>query len=135
MKVAVIRFAFLLALALPMLSACASGGERVGSSSSPILTQEDMASVQGSNLYEVVDRLRPRWLQMRHTMSMGTGTAQIVVFMNNSYLGGPDQLRQFQPRDVLEVRYLDGPQAAAQLRGYDSTLHVVGAIVMVTAQR
>lgn len=136
MKVAVIRFAILLALALPLVSACASGGgERVGSSSSPVLTQEDMASVQGNNLYEVVDRLRPRWLQMRHTMSMGTGTPQIVVFMNNSYLGGPDQLRQFQPRDVLEVRYMDGPQASAQLRGYDSTLHVIGAIIMVTAQR
>jgi hypothetical protein len=68
-------------------------------------------------------------------MSMGAGTGQIVVFMNNSYLGGPDQLRQFSPRDVVEVRYLDGPQAAATLRGYDNTLHVVGAIVMVTATR
>jgi hypothetical protein len=91
--------------------------------------------VPGSNLYEVIDRLRPRWLQMRHTMSMGAGTAQIVVFMNNQYLGGPEQLRQFQPRDVLEVEYMDGPKAAATLRGYDSTLHVVGAIVMKTAQR
>jgi hypothetical protein len=134
MKV-ITRFAFLLVLAVPLFTACAAGGERVAGTSSPVLTQEDMAPLVGSNLYEVIDRMRPRWLQVRHSMSMGAGTGQIVVFMNNSYLGGPDQLRQFSPRDVTEVRYLDGPQAAATLRGYDNTLHVVGAIVMVTATR
>lgn len=129
------RFLFVLVLAVTTVGACASGGERLGSSSSTTLTVEDMEAVPGMNLYEVIDRLRPRWLQIRHTMSMSGTPGQIVVFMNNTYLGNPDQLRQFQPRDVLEVRYLDGPQATAQLRGYPSTVHVVGAIVLVTTQR
>jgi hypothetical protein len=112
-------------------------GERLASSSPTTLSQEDMASVPGSNLLEVVERLRPRWLQARTPVSLNTSSAppQILVFMNSTYLGGPDELRQFQPRDVLEVRYMDGPTASAQLRGYNSSIHVAGAIVMVTAQR
>ncbi|HSJ24137.1 MAG TPA: hypothetical protein VK929_05660 [Longimicrobiales bacterium] len=135
MTVKLSRMAFLLVVAGFVAAGCASSGERVGSSTSTTLSQEDMAQVPGATLYEIVDRLRPRWLQVRHTMSMSGTPGQIVVFMNNSYLGGPDMLRQFQASDVIEVRYLDGPQASAQLRGYDSTVHVVGAIVMVTSQR
>jgi hypothetical protein len=129
------KVALMFVLVGTLAGGCAAGGERVGSSSSTTLSQEDMAAVPGGNLYEVIDRLRPRWLQIRHTMSMSGNPGQIVVFLNSTYLGGPDQLRQFQARDVLEVRYLDGPQASAQLRGYDSTVHVAGAIVLVTSQR
>jgi hypothetical protein len=128
-------FPMLLLLALS-LGGCASGGERPPSTSATTLTQDDMSAVAGSNLYEVVDRLRPRWLQVRGPMSLtGAAAPQIVVFLNNAYLGGPDQLRQFMPRDVIEVRYLDGPTASATLRGYDSTIHVAGAIVLVTRER
>jgi hypothetical protein len=128
----------LLALLVPgaiAAAGCAASGERMAGGTATTLSQEDMASVPATNLYEVVERLRPRWLQARAPMSLSGTPPQIVIFMNNSYLGGPDQLRQFQPKDVLEVRYLDGPTASAQLRGYDSTIHVAGAIVLVTAQR
>jgi hypothetical protein len=133
---ATLRLFAIVFVATVVLAGCASSAERPVAGTGPILTQEDMASVSASNLYEVVERLRPRWLQVRGPMSLtGTGTPQIVVFLNNSYLGGPDQLRQFLPKDVLDVRYLDGPTAAATMRGYDSTTHVAGAIVLRTANR
>lgn len=126
-----------LVCALAAAAACSSArGDGVRPSSSPLLTQEEMASMPGTNMYEVIERLRPRWLQTRGPMSLSGGIdSQIVVFHGNSYMGGPDQLRQFHPRDVVEVRYMDGPTASARLRGYPTSMHVVGAIVLVTTER
>lgn len=132
-----VRRPVFLALLAVFAGACASaGGERAGSGTSTTLSQEELVAAGGNNLYETLDRIRPRWLQARTVMSLqGTPQPQVLVYLNNSYVGGPDQLRGFQARDVVEVRYLDGPTASATLRGYDSSVHVAGAIVLLTTQR
>jgi hypothetical protein len=112
---------------------CASSGESRGSSSR-VLTQEEMLEAPASDLYEVVDRLRPRWLQARAVMGL-SGPPQILVFLNRTFLGGPEELRQFEAIHIHQLRYLDGPQAAATLSGYDSSIHVGGAIVIDTSAR
>jgi hypothetical protein len=99
-----------------VLAACASaGGERTRSDSS-VLTREDMADVQVANLYDAVERLRPRWLQIRTQLSL-TSQTEIVVFMDRNFLGGPEMLRQFSPNDVVRLRYMDGTTASATLPG------------------
>jgi hypothetical protein len=134
-----IRTALLLLALIPaVLAACASAPEdRPTGTSSMVITRGELDTMPDSDLYELIDRLRPRWLQPRGVTSLRVSqtTGQIVIFLNQTYLGGPDELRQFRPGEVDEVRYLDGPSAAAQLRGYDSSRHVSGAIVLVRSGR
>jgi hypothetical protein len=127
-------FALLLIVAMAPV-ACASGGGSAARRDSRILTPEEIAAVPVTNLYEAVDRLRPRWLELRDVRSLGSGPGQIVVYLNNSYVGGPETLRQFQAHQIVRIRYLDAAQASATLQGYPTGQHVVGGIVLETSER
>lgn len=112
------------------VAACASAGtagesRRVDQN---LLTREEMATVDVSNLYDVVERLRPRWLQIRAPKSINS-TTEIVVYMGQSYLGGPDVLRQFNMNTVAQLRYLDAAKAYATLSGIGGR-SVEGAIII-----
>jgi hypothetical protein len=134
-----VRTLLLLPALLPaVLVACASTPhDRPASSSGTVISRDELDTMPHSDLYEVVDRLRPRWLQPRNVTSLRVtqATGQIVVFLNQTYLGGPDELRQFRSGEVDQIRYLDGPSAAAELRGYDASRHVAGAVVLVRSGR
>lgn len=111
----VTRVLGLLSLAVAVSSCASSGGERARTNSS-ILTREEMLDVQVANVFDAVERLRPRWLQIRTQLSL-TGPTEIVVFMERNYLGGPEVLRQFSPNDIARLRYVDGTTASATLAG------------------
>lgn len=130
---AVIRSSLLLLVCLLALTSCASSGGAAGQNAA-VLTREEMSAAPGSNLYDVVNRLRPRWLQTRGPMTLETAP-QILVYLNRSYLGGPDQLREFIPSDVNRVHYMDGSRASATLSGYPSEVPVAGAIIVETSNR
>ena len=87
------RATLLLCLLLPV--ACASSGGATGRDSSR-LTADEIQSVDVSTLYDVVQRLRPRWLDVRATTGFN-GTDDIVVFQGQSLVGGTETLRQFTP--------------------------------------
>jgi len=114
-----------------LAAGCAStrGGER---SRSDLLTREEIMGVQGAtNLYDVVQRLRPRWLRPRaqeRSFSMETG---IVVYQDQAYLGNESALRQFGPSAAYQLRYLDGPTASATLTGLPAQF-VAAAIIIST---
>lgn len=80
-----------------------------------------------ANLYQVIERLRPRWLITR-SRSFSGGT-DILVVQNNSVIGDVEILRQMDPVGVTELRYMDGDTAAATLVGGRSGF-VEGAIVI-----
>lgn len=123
-----------LALSLVLLGgACASNPEPGEGGSNPErITREEIASVEGArNLYDVVQRLRPRWLRVRGgDRSFGLAT-NIVVFQDQTYLGDIDSLRQLAPEAAVELRWLDGTTASATLSGLGSQ-HVAGAIIVST---
>lgn len=122
-----------LLLVVALLAGCASSsGEGTQRTTTSEISRDEMAELSGYNLYEVVDRLRPRWLHSRAVMGLG-GPGQILVYMNRSYLGGPESLRELGISGVHRIRYLDGPRAAATLSGYPSDVHVAGAIVVETS--
>ena len=116
-------------LAVPGLAGCASGSAVRRDPN--LLTREEIETITVSNLYEAVDRLRPRWLEVRGVRSVNTGTT-IAVFLNRAYLGGIEVLKTYDVRAFPRLRYLDGPTASATLTGYDSTQHLEGAIVLET---
>ena len=113
--------------ALCVLAACASGGQATRSTSTE-LTREEMQSINAANLYEAVQRLRPRWLEVRGERSFNM-PVEIVVFENNTLLGGPEALRDLTPSSIDRLRYVDGPRASATLPGLASRA-VQGAIVI-----
>src|SRR5262245_52048709 len=118
-----------------VLGACASGagsGSRIASSPN-LITQSEIDEARQSgvrDLYELIERRRPRWLQARPERSINLQTS-ILVFQNNSRLGGIDALRGYPLGSVTSIRYVDAAQAG-QLPGGGGA-HVQGAIVISTA--
>ena len=82
------------------------------------------------DLYELVERLRPRWLQIRNPRSFELPT-YIAVYHNETLLGGTDVLRSYQLVSVTSIRYLDA--ARAMLLPGATSAHIEGAIVISTA--
>lgn len=115
------------------LGACASSGSGSRTSYSQI-TAEEIVEMQGQvgNLHELVNRLRPRWLQVRSTQrSLSGGDQEIVVYQDQSLLGGIEILQGLGLDFPLYLSYLDGAQATAQLSGLGSR-RIEGAIVIHT---
>ena len=72
---------------------------------------------QVSNLFQLVERLRPHWLDAD------------VAFQDQVQLGGIRSLGSFSADYASSLVYLDGTQAGAQLPGLTG-MHITGAIVV-----
>ncbi len=116
--------------ALALTAGC-GGVANSGSFDANRITADDMAGVNASDLYEVVQRLRPRWLQVRSPRGMETET-RIVVFLHRTYLGGPEELRRMG-LDVAEwLEYRSGSDVVGEL-SIPGSAHVQGAIIVHTS--
>ena len=93
---------------------------------------EEMHRAGIRDLHELIARQRPAWLQTRGDRSLQLPTA-ILVYQNETRLGGIDVLRGYPLVQVRSLRYLDAAQAGL-LPGAGST-HVEGAIVIQTGER
>ncbi len=125
-----------LALAtLAFTGACATNRQAGSGVQQDRITNEELSSLQGvRNLWDVVERMRPLWLQPRaadRSFAIGTGAPTIVVFQDQAYLGDITMLHQLSPDIAYDLRWLDGPTASATLPGLGSQ-HVAGAIVIHT---
>lgn len=96
-----------------------------------LLTQEEIEANrnQAQNLYDLVQRLRPRWLLAR-TVTNST-TAGVVVFFNEQRMGGVDVLRSLPLSSVESLRYLDATAARGELP-LTNGMMVDGAIIVRT---
>ena len=121
----------LLAVTVTVLAACVANSQRRGDYDT--LTRDQIGSVDGAtDLYEVIQRLRPRWLRARgNTSASGLGAAPIVVYQNQARLGTVEVLGDLSPDGVYQLRYMDGPKASATLPGLGS-VQVEGAILIFT---
>ena len=111
-----------------VLGGCASTGSTSMRSRSDVLTREEIMSVPVGNLYEVVQRLRPRWLNVRSS-GVGALSTTIAVYQDQVRLGDLEILRQIPPQGVESLRYLDRSTAQMSLPG-NWTPGMVGAIVI-----
>lgn len=113
-----------------VLGGCASTGGSSGRTRSDILTREEIMTVDVGNLYEAVQRLRPRWLNVR-SAGVGADFTTIMVYQGQTRLGDLEILRQL-PLDAAEsLRFLDRSTAQMSLPG-NWTQGMVGAIVLIT---
>jgi len=116
----------LLILAFGSSHGCATRGTMEGTGGT--LSHQEMEDSGATNLYDAIDRLRPRWLQMRSSRSLGL-PHEIVVYRGPSFLGSVEVLRTYPVGTVTHVEYLDSATAAATLTGYGSR-HLEGAIIL-----
>lgn len=138
-KSAAIVLAAGLLVAMGGCSAGAGGGER----DSRALTAEEIQASDANNLYEVIQRERPRWLQSRGSRSMGAGLddddtadipTEIHVWLNDSHQGEAEQiLSSFPPDGVERIEYLSASEADA-LGGSPQGVHLDAAIMLYTSR-
>lgn len=110
-------FTLLIASAGCLAAGCASTATRGRSSagSGTTLTRSDLARTNTSNLYDAIMKLQPEWLSSRGATSVTDATPTGVdVYMNGTFLGKADYLRDVRLQDVSSVKYWDAGQAAAR---------------------
>ena len=122
------RFAAL-ALVVFATAACASsqGSRTTGRRDARLLAAEEIRTSSASNLYDVIRSYRPEWLIKRGQTSINL-EGDIVVYMDNVALGGPESLKSIDAQSVQSVRFLNASEA--QMRYGNGHMH--GAIVVVT---
>lgn len=127
-----LRANLLIAATVPAFLACSSapapeGGPRP--STSNVITRAEIEAVDVRNAYDVVQRLRPRWLIVRSgPRSFGMET-EVVVFQDEMLLGNQEALERIGTEGIYTIRYLDGATAKATLPGIGGR-HVQGAIII-----
>jgi hypothetical protein len=114
--------------------ACSSARQGGVSTSRDVIAQEEIAQYLQSgtnNLYELIQRARPRWLESRGDRSFRLETV-ILVYHNQQRLGGLDALRELRPDNVVRIRRLDASRAGLLPGSRDD--HVEAAIVVETSR-
>ena len=122
--------------------ACASSGTSAPSKvreSSPdrITSVEIEASGGAQTAYDLVRRLRPRWLQSGPTGSIGGGRVSqqvLLVYLDGNRLGTMDALRTLSASGIKSMQYYDAVRAATVLREVGSD-PISGAIVISTTSQ
>ena len=130
-------FALLLAAVAIVPIGCASktGGAAATqqSSSRPrtsrdVITAEELATIDAQTALQAVQRLRPNFLQTRGgaSMSVNSGPVNVVVYVDQTRMGGPNTLSQIPVTEVREIRYLNATDATQRY----GTGHGAGAIIV-----
>lgn len=131
-----LRATVLLSLMMVSVGACASTGGSGGGRDFNQITRAELDEVEDrvGNLYDAIQRLRPRWLQVRGGDRSFSTPTEIVVYQDQTFLGDLSVLRSLDPGFPSSLSYLDASQATAQLPGLGSR-SVSGAIVIHTRDR
>lgn len=122
------RLTVLLCAAALVGCATTSSGERRSSGDPELITFEEIRSSEASDVYTLIARLRPRWLQTRGRQSI-IMPEDVMVYLDNARYGGLASLRNLSTGGVTSLTYVDG-RTATQRWGLN---HGHGAIIVSTA--
>ena len=131
------RFAIPALAVAAVLTACASGT----SSSSPransnVITRAEIAEAGSIDAHRLIQNLRRSWLQTRGPTRFRSGSddsfdsqqPDIVVYLDGTRLGGPDELRNLSSDNIERIEFLNAARANARF----GTGHVNGAILVTS---
>jgi hypothetical protein len=123
-----------------ILSACASApSARAAARPAPrdiapdYITTAEVAATPVSNVYDLINRLRPQWFRTSTgSIRDNTRNQVIAVYLDDARIGDVGSLRNISTSGVSSLRYYDATRAATVLRnpGPDP---IAGAIVISTS--
>lgn len=115
---------------LAVLVGCASSANgRRSLQSRNVITTEEIESLNVSTAFEVIQQLRPHFLQGRGQSSIqDPGSSVPVVYVNGVRYGPPSVLQGIRAMDLREIRYLSASDATTRY----GTGHVGGVIEVDT---
>ncbi|HEX7050209.1 MAG TPA: hypothetical protein VF188_08420 [Longimicrobiales bacterium] len=97
-----------------------------------LITLDEIRTSGAGTAYQLVKALRPEWLQARGAQSLleiGSGARQaIAVYLDGTYLGGLDALREISAADLVSAQFVDARTATMRWGARNSH----GAIVLRT---
>lgn len=109
-------------------AACASGGAGGPRTDRNLLTYEQIQETNRQNVYDVVESLRSNWLRSRGPTSLTQESAEVQVYIDDTRLGGVENLRAINIAPVRYIRWFDGIAATGRW-GLD---HGAGVIYVST---
>lgn len=109
-------------------TACASGGGSGARVDRNLLTAEQIQDTNRQNVYDVVESLRSNWLRARGPTSLTGPNAVVLVYLDDTRLGGVETLRTIPVAQVRYIRWYDGIAATGRW-GLD---HGAGVIYVST---
>ena len=113
-----------------VVTACASAGSGGPRTDRNLLTREQIQETNKQNAYEVVESLRSNWLRSRGPTSLNSRDAEVLVYIDDSRLGGVETLRTISTAMVQSIRWYDGIAATGRW-GLD---HGAGVIYVSTRE-
>lgn len=125
------RGVWLAAALVVVLGACASGGTDGAAprrGSGDVLTAEEMEPMAAQDLYVAVQRLRPRWLQVREAVTAQGRMPLSLIVDGTRQEGSVELLRNMRAADIEEIRYMNARDATTQ---YGLAM-MSGALVITT---
>ena len=103
---------------------------------SSFLTFEEIDRARGYSdartAYDIVQMLRPRWLEMRDPLPAMPSAALVnppVVYVDDVSMGGADFLSTIPVEAVLEMRWLSSNEAAARLGTRDGVTAIIVTLI------
>jgi hypothetical protein len=106
--------------ALALGTACSRAGDPVPITPSrgdtKIVNAEELASAVHMNLYDYLVAERPRWLRGSQT---SLGASQVMVFLDETRLGGIQTLKNVSTNTVRLARYFEASAAQQRFNGKD----------------
>lgn len=89
-----------------------------------VISAQEIEQTPANNVYDLVQRLRPGWLQQRAARGQYDYP---TVYMGSQALGGVERLREMNTANVAEVRYLDPIDATSRF-GLDVPFGVIQVV-------
>jgi hypothetical protein len=91
------------------------------------ITQAEIAQEASSDAYQLIQKLRPIWLQKRGSTSF-VQEGDIAVYLDGVHVGERDALRSIRTDDIESIQFLDAGRATFRF----GAGHEHGAIVVTT---
>jgi|SRR5688572_7947442 hypothetical protein len=106
---------WIIALLLPLISACASGGAAGTRESRDLITAAQIARTNAQSAYEAIEQLQPQWLTSRGVTSITDDTpTEASVFQEGMHVGRLEYLKTVNVIDIAELRYYPAGPASAR---------------------
>jgi hypothetical protein len=114
------------------LSACSTPrSPQTASPTTDVITEEEIRAGSFTNVYDMVQQLRFRWLQARGTDSVNLQPGDVMVRVDDNELGTVQALRSMPTVGITSISFVD-PVSSAGRWGLG---YAHGAIVISTRPR